>query len=267
MPAHLEECSLIFLTFIIPLALYCLVLTALNRKRHAVLMPGPWDFAGVLFAASGFLLFGGPAILTGMYEQWRLSWLLGQARYLQGIGEDWHFWVRLWLGYFALVVVIAAVVLWRRRAQTSIYNVDPEVLINVLPQVMERLGLEWVPSGPSGLLLRYRPVPPNSHPQPKGPRSGSLVPGETSSDHPWSQLVVEPFPAMHHVTLHWRAHEPALRPQIEMELAKALAQIPTQPNSLAGWLLLISLGLFLSAFTMLFTLLSLYVSRILQLPR
>jgi hypothetical protein len=43
----------------LPLAVYLLVLAWINRGRRALMVSGPWDFAGILFAASGFLLFGG----------------------------------------------------------------------------------------------------------------------------------------------------------------------------------------------------------------
>src|SRR5260370_14843850 len=102
-PAYLEESSLIFLAFVTPLAVYCLVLSVINRRRHPVIVAGSWDFAGVLFAASGFLLLGGRAILTGLYEQCRLPWLLGQTRSLQGLGAKWTFLTTLWLLCFARV--------------------------------------------------------------------------------------------------------------------------------------------------------------------
>ena len=50
---------MILLAFVI-LAIYLLILGAINRRQHPLMVYGPWDFAGVLFAASGFLLFGGP---------------------------------------------------------------------------------------------------------------------------------------------------------------------------------------------------------------
>src|SRR5260370_11444377 len=155
-PAYLEESSLIFLAFVVPLAVYCLILSVINRRRHPVIVAGSWDFAGVLFAASGFLLLGGPAILTGLHEQWRLAWLLGQTRYLQGIGENWSFWITLWLLYFAVVGSVSVFVLWRRRTLTSIYNIDPAVLAEVLTLVFDRLGLPLRHKRPRRRLLRFR---------------------------------------------------------------------------------------------------------------
>src|SRR2546425_834050 len=107
------------------------------------MVSGPWDFAGVLFAASGILLLGGPAILTGLHEQWRLTWLLGQTRFLREIADSWDFWISLWLVYFAVVASGSAVVLWQRRQVTSIYNVEPLIFMGVLTDVLNHLELEW----------------------------------------------------------------------------------------------------------------------------
>jgi hypothetical protein len=219
----------IFLAFVVPLAIYCMVLSVINCRRHAVFVSGPWDFAGVLFAASGFLLVGGPAILTGIYEQWHVARLLGQTRYLQGIGENWTFWISLWIGYFVVVGGLSAFVLWRRRAYTSIYNIEPPVFTEVLSHVLERLGLEGLPSGGRRLLLRFREPPPDIA----------------------AELAVDASGAMRHVSLRWFSHDEALRLEVETELAKALAQVPSGRNPMVVWLLSLWVGLFFSAFMVL----------------
>jgi hypothetical protein len=286
--ARPEESSLIFLAFIVPLAIYCLVLSVINRRRHPVVVPGPWDFAGVLFAASGVLLIGGPAILTGVYEQWRLTWLLGQTHFLKEISDNWSFWISIWLLYFAVIASGSALMLWRRRRLTSIYNIEPAVFAEVLNQVLDRLELEWLRNGPRRLLLRLREPPleagstaldPMLIPhrsqgaatpvladpaQPLPQRTATSTPEVSTSAHPWAELVLEPFPAMCHVTLHWLGQDEAVRLEVETELAQALAQVRTRPNPVSAWFLSLSLGLFFSAFLVLFVLLAL---RILQLPR
>jgi len=285
---RLEESSLIFLAFVVPLAVYCLVLSVINRRRYPVVLSGPWDFAGVLFAASGFLILGGPAILTGLYEQWRLSWLLGQTRYLQGIGENWSFWISLWFLYFAVVAGVSAIVLWRRRRLTSIYNVETAVFSEMLTQVLDRLGLEWLQNGPRRLLLRFRgppleggsgmmdpilisqglqaPAAPTLAERARADAQHTAVSARlaTTLAYPWAELALEPFPAMRHVTLHWLGHDEALRLEVETELAKALARVRTRRNPVGACFLCLSLGLLFSAFSVLFVLLAM---RILQLPR
>jgi hypothetical protein len=277
--------SLIFLVFVVPLAIYCLVLSAINRKRHPVIVSGSWDFAGVLFAASGILLVGGPAILTGLYEHWRLSWLLGQTRYLQGIGENWSFWISLWLVYFAVVAGGSALLLWRRRRRTSIYNVEPLVFEETLIQVLDRLGLEWVRQGPRRVLVRFRePLPeggsgavhsilfqrhstvPSSSFQANAAlsRPQPAVTPPPASAYPWTEIGLEAFPAMRHMTLCWPNTDEAIRQEVETELAEALVLLPTRPSSISAWFLSLALGLFFSAF---FVLCALLVMRILRMPR
>ena len=56
------------LVFLFPLAIYCLIVSLLNRRPRPVMVSGTWDFAGVLFAVSGFLLLGGPVMLTSLSE-------------------------------------------------------------------------------------------------------------------------------------------------------------------------------------------------------
>ncbi len=286
--ARPEESSLIFLAFVVPLAVYCLVLSVINRRRHPVVVSGPWDFAGVLFAASGILLLGGPAILTGLYEQWRLTWLLGQTHFLKETGENWSFWIGLWLLYFAVVAGGSALLLWRRRRLTSIYNVEPAVFAAVLTQVLDRLELEWLRNGPRRLLLRFREpsleagsratdpilVPQSSQAaaipvgadrvQPYPKRGTVTAQGASTSAYAWAELALEPFPAMRHVTLHWLGQDEAVRLEVETELAQALAQVRTRQNPVAAWFLCLALGMFFSAFLVLLALLAM---RILQLPR
>ena len=59
------------MAFLFPLAVYCLILGLINRRRHPLMVSAAWDFAGLLFAASGFLAFGLPGILNGFTERGR----------------------------------------------------------------------------------------------------------------------------------------------------------------------------------------------------
>jgi hypothetical protein len=213
---------------------------------------GTWDFVGVLFAASGMLLLGGPAILTGLYQQWRLSWLLGQTRYLQGIGEHWSFWISLWLIYAAIIGGGSAWLLRRRARFTSIYNVEPEAFAEVFSEVLKRLGLDWLRRGPHRLVIRLRdpafavvqdPLRVADAAEENGP--------------PWAELVLDPFPAMRHVTLRWRGSDDPVRREVEAELIKALAEVRTRQNPLGIWFLSLALALFFAAFLTLFALVAL----------
>ena len=116
---------LLLALFLPPLALYLIVLGWINRRPRPVMMGGTWDFAGVLFAVSGFVLVGGPAFLGSLDEQSRLFWLLGETEPARAGRDNGAFWIAVRLFYFVVVAGGAAVLLWRSRRLTSIYNVDP----------------------------------------------------------------------------------------------------------------------------------------------
>jgi hypothetical protein len=261
---------LIFLAFIVPLALYFLMLAHLNRSQHPVLVSGPWDFVGVLFAASGFLLLGGPAVLTGLHEQWRLSWLLGQTRFLDGVGENWYFWVGLWGVYFFAVVGGASYLLWARRAQSSIYNIDRTTLDEVLALVLERLGYEWVRGrtgriflrpgkSTAGAALETTVQPLEKSPTslagtehgfaPGRPARGVLaLPARSSSPVYRTGIDVEHVAFLRHATLHWVGDAEELRPEVEAELVAALTQVYSRENPASAWFLSVSMILFAVSF-------------------
>src|SRR5439155_22125972 len=149
-----------------------------------------------------------------------------------------------------------------RRAQTSIYNVEPDVFAEVLAEVVDRSALEWLPSGPRRLLLRFREPPIDPILVPQGsPAAGASAFGEYTRPQssaspaqgtslpaaPWAVLTVEPFPALRHVTLNWRGHDEAIRLEVETQLAMALAQRRSRHNPVGGWFLSLAIGLFLSA--------------------
>jgi len=262
---------LIVLSFLIPPAIYLLTLAFRNRGRHPVMLSGRWDFAGVVFAMSGFLLLGGPAILAALYQRWRLSWVLGRTRFLNGVAENWYFWISLWILYFAAVIMCIALVMWRRRHQTSIYNIEPSDFDSLLRRALQRLGLPWA-CGRAGRIvfgdgqeisprnsavgtpavLAGQPLPdaPGAAGLPQQPSLQSQL-GERAPD-VWPKLrpaalVVEPFPALRHITLHWRGDYDGIRPAVEEELGVALQQAPAADNPASNWFLSASLCLFFAA--------------------
>ena len=50
------------LAFLIPLAVYCWVLAAINRRGKPTMVGGTWDCAGMLLSAGGILLMVGPVV-------------------------------------------------------------------------------------------------------------------------------------------------------------------------------------------------------------
>ncbi len=239
---------MILLAFLLPLAMYLLILGSINRRRHPLLVSGPWDFVGVLFAASGFLLFGGPGALSVLNDRWRESLVFGQNPSSSSATESlWHWWLLLMLAYFVIVVGGSALLLWRSRHQTSLYNVDPETVETLLNRIFERLEVRPLHSGD---LYYFGTTKSGSLSNQAAETAGGCASLKVQTL-PVAQnviLEVETFRRMWHVTLRWEpAHSP-VRQEIERELERELAETPVPAQLLGGWLTVLAIGLFLLAF-------------------
>src|SRR5262249_907240 len=130
------------------LAIYLLILGAINRRRRPLMVSGPWDFAGLLFAAGGFLLFGGPGALSVLNDHWRDALLFGQTPATpESLESLWQWWLLLMIAYFKFGVVGSGVFIWQSRNHTAIYNVDVDTIQTALGRVLERLGLRPARTG------------------------------------------------------------------------------------------------------------------------
>lgn len=262
---------MILLAFFFPLAIYLLLLGFLNRRRHPLLVSGVWDGIGLLFGVSGFLLFAGPAIFSGLSERWRLYWLLGRGEIPSGQADGaWQFWIFLSILYFVLVVGGAAFLLWRQRHLTAIYNADIEQVEAALEETCERLHLQPVRSGEMflfGLSLGSPSERRDSngeriqapHYLPAAARVGArTVPAGMSEPASGGGLVdpvaleqaaileLDSFPLLRHVTLRWDPADSRLRTVVERELSRTMAEAPAHDSLLGGWLL--TFGCLLLAF-------------------
>jgi hypothetical protein len=250
---------LIFLAFLFPLAIYLLILGAVNRRRHPLLVPGPWDFTGVLLAASGFLILGGPAALSVLNDQWRQSLVFGDNPTDSAAAEGlWLWWLALMVAYFALVVGGAGYFLWRSRHQTSIYNVDREAVLAALARIFERLGLRPLRSGD----LYYFSATDGARPAARPPDGAAIQTAPADADTSLKVqtapapvltmenvvLEVDAFRAMWHVTLRWDPARSGLRQEVERELERELADTPAPPHLLGGWLTVLGCGTVLLMF-------------------
>jgi hypothetical protein len=227
----------ILLAFFFPLALYLLLLGLINRRRYPLLVPGVWDGIGLLFGASGFLLFAGPAVLSGLSERWRVYWLLGKGAPLGGPDGFGQLWIFLSVLYFVLIVGGAAYYLRRQRRLTAIYNAEAAQVEYALAHCCAELGLSPVRSGDL-FLFGFSP---------------DGKPTEESAI-----LELDSFPLMRHVTLRWDPSDSPLRPTLERQLAQQLAQTPTDYHLLGGWLL--TFGFILFAFEVVGSLLVILVA-------
>jgi hypothetical protein len=255
---------MILLAFFLPLAIYLLVLGFINRRRYPLLVSGVWDGIGLVFGASGFLFFAGPAVFSSLRERWRLYWLLGKGD-APVVGADgaWQFWIFLSILYFVLVVAGVAFYFWRQRQLTAIYNADVTQVERALEQICERLGLNPVRSGDlflfglslglstagrRGAVFEKIQAP---HYLPGGIRGGpgqlEIMPTPAAKGLPDATILeqtaileLDSFPLMRHVTLRWDPTDSPLRQLVESELADRLAQTPSTESSLGAWLLTLS---------------------------
>jgi hypothetical protein len=238
-----------------PLAVYLVALGWINRRPRPVLMAGTWEFVGVLFALSGFLLFGGPAFLGSLDEQSRWFWLLGELESGKAAGgAGWAVWIAARLAYFLLVAGVAAFVLWRSRRLTSLYNVDARLTIPAVEQALSRLGLNALRAGDSFLIGgRTTDAPPASQAEkiqvfPERAAPVVQAPAATVVAPP-TALHVDIFPLMRHATLRWEPAGGPVRREVEKELTRTLAEAQaSEPESLLGGILsLLGVTLFLLA--------------------
>jgi hypothetical protein len=231
---ELKEALFIVLAFLFPLMVYCLVLAVLNRRPHPVLVAGPWDFLGIVLALSGFLVVGGPAILSNLTTSSHGLFAAGPAADGEsGVNPRQVFLVLLLVLYFAALVGGILVVLLRRRDVTGVYNVAPAVFDEVFGQVLDQLGFSWTRAGNRFYVRVSDPV--------------AAAGAKKMAASPEAQAVIEvdPFPMMHHVSVRWDEADRPLRQEVEGELGRALSEVTTRYNPVGGWLLSATAMLFL----------------------
>ena len=214
---------MIIVAFLLPLSLYFLGLSWVNRQPRPVVVAGTWDFVGLLFAASGFLLVGGPAVLSSFNERWRMVWLLGDSASLpDGLDGYRELWVLFASAYFLVIVAGSAALLISRRRLTCIYNVDPVDVEAGLEDAYKRLGVSPIRTG--DLFLFGFDDDPTGSPMPR-PRPGD----------PHAILEVESSGALKHVSLHWEPHDSPLRAALEADLRERLGRTAAPDHDAAVW--------------------------------
>jgi hypothetical protein len=252
---ELKEALVIVLIFLFPMSIYCLALGLLNRRPGPVLVAGTWDFLGVLFGLSGFLLAGGPAILSNVSGSWR-----GFLRPDATPPSDWQrlLMTALLVLYFVLLAAGVLLVLWRRRGATAVYNVETERFEDVFGQVLDSLGLSWARAGNRFYIQAGEGLPAAPAAYSAGVEqrvSAKPLPSPAPAE---KAVVVEadPFPLLRHVTVRWGTMDAALRREVEGELARALSGMRTHYNPATGWLLSAASALFILIFLVMLFLLA-----------
>jgi len=262
----------LLLLFLFPVAVYCVVLAVLNRRLQPTLVPGAWDFLGLLFAASGLLLFAAPKVLNTLFKQAIDNTIYEEGGPSPASADHLRtLWWCAWVSYFVLVVGGAAVLVWLRRGKSVVYNVGAADFDRALAQALAQLRLGVTRSG--SRLFLGSPVPqaePVPEPQLTAVSTAPLSaaaelapspPRATSGD---AILDVEPFAALWSITLHWRSHGGTVRREVEDELAKELREVPTYDNPVGSWFLGVAGFLFALIFM---TLMVLILGPFLQQPQ
>jgi hypothetical protein len=200
---------------------------------------GTWDFLGVVLALSGFLIAGGPAILSN------LTTSLHGAPTAETEGGSTTRQLRLGVLlvlYFALLIVGIGLALRRRRDVTSVYNINPTTFDEVFGEVLDQLGMAWTRAGNRFYLNTQTQLPASLSIPPtsegaitaEGPGAGAdLSPAAVTDES--TVIEVDPFPLMHHVTIRWGDLGPKMHQEIEGELARALSHVYTRSNPVSGW--------------------------------
>jgi len=226
---------LIFLAFVVPLALYCFFLAFINRRPHPVVIPASWDFAALLAAVSGLVLCGGPAILSKLYLHLQYEWILNRSSIIPEQGFHWGMWATVWSMYFTLVLAGALLLIRSRRGATSIYNALAERVQFLLETALDRANVPWKKIDGGQFLVS---VP---HPE--------LLPAKSDREPTcWVPIRTDYFRLMHHATLFWPRETKALQELVEPELIDLLAQEVAPSNQLGNWLFSVALMLTSSAF-------------------
>jgi len=257
-----------------PLGVYCYFLSRINRRSRPLMVYGVWDFAALLLAVSGLLLFVGPSLLTGFRYEWRELWIQLNYQSLRAPGPTVTArWLAYWYLYFGIIVAAALALLWRRRLFTVVYNIEPAALEEALSRTLDSLGILWMRSGPYFLIGRRiesgKPwfsrtgaaaaVLPGGQSVPQASelaQATTAVPdglpdanGEPSALREYRVLVtLNPFESFRHVTLFWPDGATPARQAVEQELAGELARIRTIDNPIGRPLLYIAAVILVSLF-------------------
>lgn len=194
-----------------PLTLYLMWLSRVTKRDHPTPVSGPWDFVGVLFGLSGFIVVGGGLVLFLFQSNFRF-WMRGNAEAFRAAWvQEKVTWTLFVLIYLLVVVGCAVVALLNRRRTLVVYNVEPDAFETVLTDVLtqlnhppERRGRLWVAGGPL--------------------------------------CEVDTFNAGRTVTLRWVSEDVRLFEEVTRQLRAALAAQVTEENPVNRWFTAASVG-------------------------
>jgi hypothetical protein len=232
--------SQLLLAFLFPLAVYCLALATINRRAQPMMVPGLWDAAGLIFAASGFLLVSAPMLIHEAFAGYRRAASSDpNVNIAQAMEDIETIWWATFIVYYLLVVAGVMLILWLRRSKTVIYNVDTDRFYQLLSRVLGQLGY-----GPKSEM-----VDTEKSVESEGIIDLAAMPIQEAPAVPLQDLFeVEIFAALRNVTLHWRTGDPKIRQQIEEALRRDLHEASLDDNPAGTWIMGVAAMLFSMSF-------------------
>jgi hypothetical protein len=194
-----------------PLAIYLLRLGHMTRREHPTAISGTWDFVGLLFGLSGFILFGGGIVLTLLQSNFRF-WMRGNFEGLRALWvQERLTWGLIVLTYLLVVVGSAVLAFMSRRRNLVVYNVEPAAFERLLAEIFDQMG---------------RPIE----------RHGKLwIAGEPL-------LELDTFERGRTVTLRWVSDDQRLFEEVDRQLRTALTKEMTDHNPATSWLMVSAMG-------------------------
>lgn len=188
-----------------PLALYFMWLARVTRRDHPTPVSGTWDFVGVMFALSGFVIVGGGVLLSLLQSNFRY-WMRGNAEALRAAWiQERVTWTLFVMFYLFVVLGCAGFTLLGRRRTLVVYNVEPAAFETLLVETFEQLG---------------RPVER---------RGKQWVGGGVLCE-------VETFAGGRTATLRWLSEDTSLFEDVNRTMRAALATQITEENAVTRWM-------------------------------
>ncbi len=214
---------MILLILFLPVAIYLIWVGGISRQSRPSIVGGSWDFVSLMFAGSGFVLAGLPAVITSIYETWRRYWLTGEGPipFASLEGSRW-FWIAIWMMYFVMVICLSAIFIYRRRCWTCFYNVESAAFESAVADALAQSGFQ------------YR-------------KFGNLYILHNAEEGAEERMEVEVFSFLSHGTIFFNKPESLLSKHLLSLISQELINTYT-PHHWGG-LLLMFLGFFVMFFT------------------
>jgi hypothetical protein len=214
-----------------PFAVYCLVIGRIQRRQYPTFVSGVRDCGGLVLAFSGVLFYLAPGLLTDFNFVPRYVWLYNRYSSLRiapiADGQNgWQiWWFSLAAGYVLFVVGSLAVLFWKRRKATAIYNAPSDDFELILERALDQCGLKWARHG-----AQYE------------------IKSHADSDYPGILLEVECWKLMDYVTLHWSANRHPIRTGVELTLQRKLRSATYESMAGNGGMMISAAALFVFLF-------------------